>query len=387
MSTRLQISTKPTIAYNPHIEGRDLTEMVIQPQISGESMDFTYRVRDYGRLPLWIAQLLEEYHTIPDEWKTVREKYGLDDFFIAYVPPRNGYIKWTLTRELPRIDILEKRTEKRRGKGKKKMIFSLGPIGQEIFKAVQKSQNWLISFENLTLLRLLAHKLKSLGDTLNAIHKYGSVECTSTNWPSFKFSWEELSSNLWDVFLVHTEKLDIMPECRSPNIPPVLSGLIYNESYLAHFAIRKTIIEKFVKGTKNRGVSVNIAELSKRVPHEVSRGLEKIGVLHAKRGLEHVSIPDRMLLDLVMFALYDRKARTIHLKEFIDVLKNMFRVLVDPHDIKIFLKNSVECESLGIDLTVAIEFFRSNYEVFIERMVSLGLARVRPDGEVSIEIT
>lgn len=139
--------------------------------------------------------------------------------------------------------------------------------------------------------------------------------------------------------------------------------------------------------TKDKGFSAKTNELSKRVPHEVSRGLVKIDVLRKTRGLEHVSIPDRMLSDLTMFALHSQRAQAIRLEEFNTMLKNTFRILVNPHDIKMFLKNSVAHESLGIDLTVVTDFLRSNYEEFIERMVGLGLARVRPDGEVTIEIT
>lgn len=207
MSTRFQISSRPTIRYKPHIEEASLKRMEIQSKINGEPVDFTYRVRDYGRLPLWIVDFLEKFQTLPGGWRVVREKYALDDFFIAYKPPRDGYIDWTLTNELPRIGVIDVGKGKSRGRGKRRKKFFLGLIGEEIFEAVQNSQNWLISFENLVLLRLLAHKLESLGITLSAIHKYSKVNCTSTNWPSFEFSWSELSTCLWDVFLVTRKNL------------------------------------------------------------------------------------------------------------------------------------------------------------------------------------
>jgi hypothetical protein len=376
---------EPEIIYNPKIEEGRLRSIDIQFRSDKGPVDFTYVVRDYGELPLWIASHLMEQNTLPEEWRMVEEIYALDKFFVGMPPRRKRFIEWTLIRELPQIDVLvlKKKRVKRRGTKRKT---SLGPFGDFLFDVVKLSPNWLISFENLVLLRLLGYKLKNLGTTLYEIYKHGSAKCvSSSHWPSFKIFWDELSANLWDICLIHAEKPDVIPEFRDPNIPQVLSGAIYNESYLVHSALRKILLEKFASTIQNRGFSMDIYELSTRTPNEISRAFREIGILQNVHGLEFVSIPDRMLRDLVIFSLHWQTKTQTFLKEFTDVVKDQFRILIDPYDIKNFLERASTYASLGIDLMTMVNYFKSNYEIFIERLKNLGLAKVRPDGEVTIE--
>ena len=61
------------------------------------------------------------------------------------------------------------------------------------------------------------------------------------------------------------------------------------------------------------------------------------------------------------------------------------RIVHSSDDERIFHVIAGEYQSLGIDLNLLHNNLEQNYSALLERLVSLGFATIRPDGEVRIE--
>jgi hypothetical protein len=119
-------------------------------------------------------------------------------------------------------------------------------------------------------------------------------------------------------------------------------------------------------------------------------------MLHFLHGIRFTSIPDRLLSNLVRYfgesvsaeAMQQGREppRQMPLNSFVKVIKEEFRILINPNDILGFLETSVEYGNLGIDLQIARGYLISDYQYFTERLENLGLATIRPDGDVMIRI-
>lgn len=340
--------------------------------------ELTYWLHDYGRLAYW----LRKYGHVDDNpvWSSLEDIYMFED---AIEPPlskkRINWIKYHVKK------LSEIRATREIEKGK----FRLGDFGKAAFEASERFADWSKSLEALIITRLLSTRIENLGILLRSIYtkpiEVKCLKCPSTIIPpeDFRLSWGDISTSLRDAYLIHTELPMVIPEFRSPNSTTVLSGLLFNELYSTMSNIRERIVERLAKV----GKTVNRYILTDRGSYEVKRGLERLNILHRKYGSWFITINDQLLSSLAMYALVRSGRNLISLEELTATMKHSFRFLVDPYDIGSFIKDSVESQTLGINLDVLWNNLEQNFLGFIERLVSLGFAIVRPDGEVSIETT
>lgn len=341
-----------------------------------DERELTYWLHDYGRLAYW----LRKYGNMNDNpiWGSLEDVY----IFERAVEPqpskrRKTWIKYHI-RKLGEIGAT---IEVEKGK------FRLGHFGEIALRAATRFTDWSRSLESLIIVRLLSSRMENLGMFLRTIYsKPVTVQCSkhpSTILPpkDFELCWKELATSLKDMYLIHTEPPAIFSELRSPNNPTVLSGIIVNEMYSTMSNIRGKIVERLAKV----GRTVNRYILIDRGSYEIKRGLERLKILHKKYGSWFTSVDDPLLSSFATYALAKIGRTSISPDELTKTMKHDFRFLVDPYDVESFITNSLEFQTLGINLDVLRNNLEQNFLGFIERLANLGFAIIRPDGEVSIE--
>lgn len=381
----------------------------LEATVKGERYELGYRFRDYGKLSLSIIKRLEECGTInkaPNALSKVQDFYKLPQFVGPTSRAGGRFTRWMIDGECPKVGVLSVRIEKRR---KKKIFF--GPKGVLYFKAALKSSNLTRSFEDLVVLRVLARKIKNLGRVCSVLSTNRSIDCYCDRVRGKKIRHlkgkktqlisKEIFRTLRDAYLVHCESPQVVPFAMSSNNPMVVSGLVYNEIYRIYHALRIPLQIWINESSKKSSslVTADPYEVSDRMPREITRGFEKIGLLHILPGrsrLRYMSIPDRLLSDLVRYfgevaskeaLLRGREPpRQMPLAYFIRMMKEEFRVLINPNDVTTFLKKSVDYKNLGMDLKIATGYLIRDYHCFTERLENLGLATIRPDGDVMIRV-
>jgi len=378
----------------------------LEVAVKGERCELGYTFRDYGKLALSIIKRLEECGTISKAPKVLREVqdfYKLSDLVGSSSRAGGRFTQWMIDAECPKVAVLDIQIEKRK---KKKVFF--GPEGVLFLKAASKSSNLAQSFEDMIILRVLARKIKNLAILLSALHAQHSVDCycgkvkgkeiRQLQTKKTQLSSKDVFQTMSDAYLVHCESSHVVPLAMSSNNPMVISSLIYNEVYRIHHAFRIPLqiwINQSSKTSANL-VTVDPFEVSDRMPREITRALEKLGMLHFLHGIRFTSIPDRLLSNLVRYYGESVSAKAeqqgseppsqMPLGYFVEVIKEEFRILINPDDVLRFLKTSVDYGNLGIDLQIARGYLISEYQYFTERLENLGLATIRPDGDVMIRI-
>lgn len=406
--------SQPYITFAVHIEESGREKVVRYPvleeletNLNGIICELGYRFRDYGKLSFALVKRLEESDTLSQAPKALRgilDSYKLEELVGSAVRAVSKYTKWMINAECPKIRVLTI------VKRKKKIAYWGAKYGDFFLRAALRSPNLAQSLENLILFRVLARKLENLGKTFGIVRQYGAITCIcerirgknikipSLQGAKTEIRWKELFANLWNAYLIHVEAPVSIPFYESPNIPGVLSGIIYNEIYRLHHNLRSLLqewINNAAQGASNL-VTMDPFKVSDRMPQEITRALEKLGLLQVVYGVRYTCIPDQLLSDLVgYFGEYLSEEIQLRHKEppneaplnkFVDTLREQFRILVNPNDVIDFLKSSVNYASLGMDLGKAHSYLISNYDALIERLESLGLATIRPDGDVMIRI-
>lgn len=341
--------------------------------------DLTYWLHDYGRLAYW----LKKYGGINSNplWASLGDIYSLETYFAGgEAKKREDWYIYQIYRLGKEIDV----TQRTSGKS-----FRLGDFGKIAFEAATKvgsRTSWTESMEAIIVLYLLARKIENFGFLLGALNeKSVDVACTkcprSFNRPKdFQINLKDVSLCIRNAYFVNVELPDTVQELKTYANPVVLSTIILNETYSAISNFRHTIVEKLVSS----GTMANPYVLSDRGSYEIKRALERMDVLQKKHGFWFTTLPDRLLLSIGWYALVKMGKTTITPNEFTEVLKVDFRFLVDPDDIVKYLSDQTDYEILGIDLTLLRNNLEQNFSRFLERLVSLGFARIRPDGEVHI---
>jgi len=307
--------------------------------------------------------------------------------------------------ECPKVGVLNIQIEKRR---KKKVYFGFeGSIGDLLLRAASKSSNPSHSFEDLVVLKVLARKIKNLGLVFNGLYTSSVIDCqcikakgkeiSHLNGKKTQLSSKELFITMRDAYLVHSETPWVVPLALSSNNPMAISSIIYNEMYRIYHALRFPLQRWINESSKTSAaiVTVDPYEVSDRMPREITRALEKLGLLQFLKRTRYISLPDQLLSDLVRYfgEITSRKAflerrklpGQMRLGSFVEMIKKEFRILVSPNDIMRFLRDSVCYEDSGID-KIAKGYLISDYHSFTERLENLGLATIRPDGDVMIRI-
>jgi len=345
---------------------------------SENERELTYWLHDYGKLSFW----LKKYGKIDSDplWSSLLDIFALEEFFEG--PPKAVREKWYLWHitKLKEIDA----TQKAGTNG-----YRLGKFGELAFEAAKKSSgrvSWSESMESILIAYLISKRIGNFGDLLNTISKK-PIEVVCTNSPkdisrpkTFKISWNDLSTCLRNAFFVQIEPPSIVQELKISSDPMILSTFLLNEIYLAMSNLREKIVEKLVVA----GSTVNPYILTDRGSYEIKRALERLGILQSRFGFWFTTLPDKLLSSSVWYALVKIGKDSISPSEFTEVLKNDFRFLVDTNDVIQFLVESVEYETLGIDLSLLRNNLDRNYSRMLERLVNLGFASIRPDGEARI---
>jgi len=378
----------------------------LEVAMKGKRYELGYAFRDYGKLALSIIKRLEECGTsskAPQVLREVQDFYKLSDLVGSSSRAGGRFTQWMIDAECPKVAVLDIKIEKRR---KKKVFF--GPKGILFLKAASKSSNLAQSFEDMVILKVLARKIKNLAIVLSALDAEHSVDCycgrvkgkeiRHLQNKKTRLSSKEVLATMRDAYLVHCEGSHIVPLAMSSNNPMVISSLIYNEAYRIYHALRIPLqiwINQSSKTSLNH-ITVDPYEISDRMPREITRALEKLGMMHFLHGIRFTSIPDQLLANLVRYfgesvsaeALQQQRkpASQMPLDSFVKAIKKEFRILINPNDILSFLKASVKYGNLGIDLQIAKGYLISDYQHFTERLENLGLATIRPDGDVMIRI-
>ena len=343
---------------------------------NGNERELTYWLHDYGKLAYW----LYKYGNIDEhsEWLKLQSIFILDEAF-GNIPSnkRKKWYKWHI-KKLQEIGATKKIDKNK---------YRLGKLGKLMFEAAQKSLNWSNSLENLLIGYLVARRMENLGLLLKTVSQKGiSVICSKKpkglqRPKDLKISWNDLLTNLKDVFFIHTEIPSLIPHHRSPNNTLILSGILFNEIYMLISNIRRQIIEKISR----LGETVDPYILADRGAYEIKRALERLNILQRRWGMRFTSLPDSILISIVNYSFLKLKSESISQNDFIKILKDDFRFLVHPTDVIKFLSNSVMYRNLGINLDILKNDLEQNYSDFLERLVSLGYATIRPDGEARIE--
>lgn len=382
----------------------------LEATVGTEQCELGYRFRDYGKLALSIIKRLEDCGTIlkaPQALDEIRDFYKLPHLAgstsRAVVTEIGSFTQWMIDAECPKVGILGVQTEKKR---QKKVFF--GPIGVLFLKAASKSSNMTQSFEDLVIFRVLARKIRNLGLVLGALYAEGSVDCQCGKAKikeirQLQGKKTQISSKLFttmrDAYLVHCEGPEVIPFAMSSNNPMAISGIIYNEIYRVYHALRIPLQMWISESSKMSTslVAIDPYEISDRMPRELTRAFEKLELLRfGGHGTRYVSIPDRLLSDLVRyFAELITWEASIEAKKlpsqmplgyFVKKIKEEFRILINPNDVIRFLEESVDYRTFGMDLRIARGCLISDYHSFTERLENLGLATIRPDGDVMIRI-
>jgi hypothetical protein len=374
--------------------------------VKGERYELGYKFRNYGQLSLSIIKRLEECGTIdkaPQDLNKIRDFYKLPGLVGSMSRATGKFARWMIDSECPKVGVLDVRIER----GRKKKVF-FGSKGVLFWKAASESSNPTRSFEDLIILSVLARKIRNFGLILSALHTEGTIECYCGRTRSkeirqlqrkkTQLSLKSVSTTIFDAYLVHCESPPVIPFAMSSNNPLAISSLIYNEIYRVYHSLRIPLqiwINESAKMSKGL-VTVNPFEVSDRMPREITRALEKLGLLHFLYGARYVSIPDRLLADLARYfgeitskeaSVEGRKPpNQVPLSSFVKLIQEEFRILLNPDDVIRFLEGSVNYRDFGIDLNTAKGYLISNYHYFTERLENLGLATIRPDGDVMIRI-
>lgn len=345
---------------------------------SGSERELTYWLHDYGRLSYW----LRKYGKVNSDplWASLQEVFALEEFIEG--PPKAVREKWYLWHiaKLKEIDATQKVGND---------TYRLGGFGRLAFDAAKKASgrvSWSESMESILITYLISKRIENLGVFLGAISKK-PIEVVCNNSPKditrpkdFKMSWNELSTCLRNIYFVQVEAPNTVQELKTSTDPLVLSTLLLNETYLAMSNLRGAITRKLIVV----GNTVDPYILTDRGSYEIKRALERLGILQSRFGFWFTSLPDKLLSSSVWYALVKSGKESISPGEFTEVLKSDFRFLVDTDDVIRFLIDSVEYEALGIDLSLLRNNLDRNYSRMLERLVNLGFASIRPDGEARI---
>jgi len=363
-----------SVLYDIKRRGDKLTLSGIRYHDEHGERTFTYELREYGGLAYW----LRTYGNVDEDplWKSVDKIYALDTSSQEKSQKRERWIIWHLDK-LKEIGATTK-------VGKNK--YQLGKFGKLALEVARETSYWTVSLESIIVARLIATKMENLGYFLSKINRRPvNVSCGKTHkkipyLQDFQISWNDLSSCLKDVYFLHAEPCAI-PDLRSPAVPAILSGIILNEIFSAITRIREKIMERIAEV----GTTSDLYIVSDRGSNEIKRALKHLGILQSGRGIWYTCIPDRLLCNFAIYALRKKKRDTLSVRELTEIIKDDFRFLVDPDDIHDFLSNSVKVETIGVDLDTFRNNLEQNYADFIERLMSLGYAIIRPDGEVTVE--
>jgi hypothetical protein len=369
----------------------------------GSDFSLGYRIRDYGNLLLSIINRVEIYGENKSVAEKVNDYLKLPKFFGNTFRSGSKYTNWMIDEECPAVDVIFERIEKGCDR------HYLGKTGDYFLKSASSSPNIVKSFEDLVLLRILSKKLQNLSLVLKTCRNRGFIVCRCTKAKGatlhtlkdkyFSIPSNELSSVLGSAFLVHSESPVTSTYALSSSTPIGISGLVYNEIYQFYHRLREEIQTWTNESSQGFGVGLEDPhEISDRMAREITRGFEKIGVLHFNNNrtpTRYVSIHDQLLADLVeVFKKVEQGKASLNsekspeqlpLTSFTRMVKEDFRILINPDDILEYLE-SCDFRSLGIDLRIAKGLVIADYYQFTERLEALGLATIRPDGEVMINL-
>lgn len=338
--------------------------------------ELTYWLHDYGKLAYW----LKKYGNVDNNilWASLEDVFALEN---AFEPPpspkRKTWYKWHIGK-LEEIEATQKVGD---------MQYRLGKFGELAFEAARKSPDWPASMESIIIMHLISKRIENLGIFLRALAQK-PIDVTCRKFPKeidrpkdFRITWNELSTCLKDVYFIYVETPSAVQELVSPNDPLTLSTFILNEIYSTISTLREKMVEKIAR----IGKTVNPYILADRGSYEIKRALERLNVLQKKFGSWFTSMPDQLLSSIIWYTLVKKGKKSVSPLEFTEILRDDFRFIIDPNDVVDFLINSVEYNATGIDLAVLKNNLSENYSRLLERLVSLGFATIRPDGEVKIE--
>jgi hypothetical protein len=346
---------------------------------SGQNRELTYWLHDYGRLAYW----MRKYGKITGDplWDSLMNVFEIDEFFEG--PPNPTRKKWYLWHlsKLAEIEVTEKIGTD---------TYKLGTFGRLAFEAAKMSSgrvSWSEAMENIVITRLIAKRLENFGCLLNEISgRPLNVCCISSprdcdSPKGFSIEWADITTTLKDAYLVLAEPPNTAQELKASTDPLILSTFLINEIYYSMSNLR----EKIVRQVAETGSTVNPYILADRGSYEIKRALERLGILRRRLGYWYTSLPDKLLSSTVWYALVKAGKSSISLREFADILKEDFRFILEPDDVTEFLLKKVKNKELGIDLNVLRNNLERNYSKMLERLVDLGFASIRPDGEAIIE--
>jgi hypothetical protein len=396
----VRVESKRNIGSYPLLED-------LEANLGLEKFELGYNFRDYGMLSLSIVKRLDECNTTslaPQSLvKQIRDFYRLPDLVGSTTRAGGKFTEWMIDTQCPDVNITSVVIEH----GKKKKVLP-GPIGLLFMRAADRSSNPTQALEDLIILKVLARKMNNFGRVLSALHTQGAIDCLCSSTKGqevhdLRGKTTQLLSRdacvtMYDAYLVHCETPQVTPFAISSNNPLAISSLLYNELYRLYHGLR-VLLQMWLNESLQDSQSlakVDPYEVSDRMPREISRAFEKLHLLQSLHEKRFVSIPDRLLSDLVNLfreATIENASskgnpapREEPLSSFVRKVKEEFRILVNPDDIVRYLEDSVDHVGLGIDLETARGYLVSDYLSFTERLENLGLATIRPDGDVMIRI-
>lgn len=393
----------PVVTYKLKARGkRSLTiEAIRLKPRGGIPSGLTYWLRDYGMLPYFftphVGLMNEGVYDYYPRFQEIGNVYIVDRALHAMIRRgRRSELKWG-DWHLGRLTEIGA-TELCPGRPKRYIV---GPFGMYAYRAsemIEDRENWLTSFENLLVLRLLSESIRRIGQLFNQFYKAGKIriECEGPEkishlLPPFEVDWHGIGTNLYDAYLLHVEEQATFPTYKGPSNLLVLSGIIFNEICLCITNLRREIVNYVLPVAEKYGYEMTYKALINRGITELSRGFRRLNMIGSRGPMWYINIPDNTLATLVSYSLeksknLDKGRTYITLEEFTDCVKADFRLLIHPADCMDFLSRSVDYTNLGLHLEVIEDYLKQNFERFLHRLVDLGLASIRADGDVRVEI-
>jgi len=296
---------------------------------------------------------------------------------------RSRWMKWPATTDLRESGVI------RETKQGNKFDRSLTDFGHRALLAAKRRPNWINSFENLVLLRTISAKVESLEKAMMEMAQNGTIECVcregreerSQQIGNFRIAIDFPDKPLKLHFLQAEETIST-PHFRSPFLPQVVSQKILNMLYLVQYTLRLELIDSGFVQDQFRKRKLTLGRehsaWANEGPSSLMSGLTRLDLLKIDGNLRYFRIPDPLLADLVSFIVREKMS----LDRFTQEMKSSFRIIVNPRDAQTIAE--LIAVNQEADIHMVRDFMRANYDSFTDRLVSLGLANINPDGEVSV---
>lgn len=252
--------------------------------------------------------------------------------------------------------------------------FRVTTDGRKLVKACKIAPDPYIEFERLCLLKGIADRLKGLSNVAKIVSSGTSEVWDMTDRSNPRSYQVEMVKPMFnDYYLVDVEDAPTLYSFPSPNSPVFISNMLIGEHFRFHYSLRKEIYKTHLQARDQSSTSSKLHRFAGRI--RTINLLKNLNIYRVEQRYRFIGLPTNLLKTLAMYTL-SRKG-DISVENFLSHLKKEFFIVVSPDDLK-----SIYPFSMFSNCPEA--FFKSNFDMFIKRLVHAGIVEVKPDGEVAL---